>query len=517
MIVILDFGGQFVHLIARRIKDFGASARIVPYNTPASEIRKMKPDGIILSGGPAAITGKNAIHPDMKIFEIGVPMLGICYGEQMIAHHYGGKLASRGDQRQYGKEMMKIDGSGMGKGGSDLFSGLAKEEQVWMSHGDAVTELPKGFVVTGSTEKCPIAAFESRSKKAYGFQFHPEVAHTTHGSDMYANFVFNVCGAKKDYSLKGLDQLLMSEIQREAKGAGVLIAVSGGVDSLVTAALIHKAVPEQLYSVFIDTGLMRKGEVEETEIFFKQMGFRHFEMIDASEIFLGKLKGVIDPEQKRKIIGHTFIEVFEKKALELGKKARIGYLAQGTIYPDRIESAQASKAADKIKSHHNLTLPEKMNLKLIEPLKDLYKDEVRQLGEMLGLPHARVWRQPFPGPGLAIRIVGEVTPENVRIVREADFIFREEIAKAGLDKKIWQYFAALLPIRTVGVMADERTYEYIITLRAVTSKDGMTADWAKIPHNVLEKISTRISNDVRGVNRVVYDVSQKPPATIEYE
>ncbi|MEK6954915.1 MAG: glutamine-hydrolyzing GMP synthase [Candidatus Micrarchaeota archaeon] len=511
MIVILDFGGQFVHLIARRIKDFGASARILPYATPAAEIKKLKPVGIILSGGPAAITGKNAIHPDYKIFELGVPILGICYGEQMIAHHFGGKLAFRGDQRQYGKEMMKTSKH------SELFKGMKTDEQVWMSHGDAVTQLPAGFEITGSTEKCPIAAFENRARKLYGLQFHPEVAHTLNGSKMYENFVYNVCGARKDYSLKGLDQLLISEIQKDAKGAGVLIAVSGGVDSLVTAALIHKAVPEQLYSVFIDTGLMRKGEVEETEKFFKQMGFRHFEMINASAIFLGKLKGVIDPEQKRKIIGHTFIEVFEKKARELGKKAAIGYLAQGTIYPDRIESAQASKAADKIKSHHNLTLPEKMNLKLIEPLKELYKDEVRALGELVGLPKLRVWRQPFPGPGLAIRIVGEVTPENVRIVREADFIFRDEIAKAGLEDKIWQYFAALLPIKTVGVMADERTYEYIITLRAVTSKDGMTADWAKIPYDVLEKISSRISNDVRGVNRVVYDVSQKPPATIEYE
>ncbi|MFH1751048.1 MAG: glutamine-hydrolyzing GMP synthase [Candidatus Micrarchaeota archaeon] len=511
MIIVLDFGGQFAHLIARRIKDLGAQAHILPYNAKIEEIMKFKPVGIILSGGPAAITGKNAIFPDMRIFDLKLPMLGICYGEQLIATRYGGKLAGRGEQRQYGKEMMKVAKN------SELFKGQLAQEQVWMSHGDAVTALPKGFEVIGSTEKCPVAAFEDRARKLYGLQFHPEVAHTTNGSKMIGNFVFGVCKARKDYSLTGMDSMLIEDIRRKAKSGGVLIAVSGGVDSLVTAALINRAVPNQLYSVFIDTGLMRKGEAEETEEYFKRMGFRHFEMIDASEIFLRKLKGVIDPEKKRKIIGHTFIEVFEKKALELGKKARIGFLAQGTIYPDRIESAQASKAADKIKSHHNLTLPEKMNLKLIEPLKDLYKDEVRGLGEMLGLPHARVWRQPFPGPGLAIRIVGEVSPENVRIVREADHIFRDEIAKAGLDSKIWQYFAALLPIKTVGVMADERTYEYIITLRAVTSKDGMTADWAKIPYEVLEKISSRISNDVTGVNRVVYDVSQKPPATIEYE
>jgi GMP synthase (glutamine-hydrolysing) len=511
MIIVLDFGSQSAHLIPRRIKDLGADAELMPFNAPIEEIRKRNPIGIILSGGPAAISGSSAIYPDMRIFDLKIPMLGICYGEELIAIQYKGKLAGRGDQRQYGKEMMKIDGK------SELFKGLDKDEQVWMSHGDAVTNLPKGFLISGATSKCPIAAFENNNLKRYGFMFHPEVVHTKNGSKMLSNFVFNICKAKKDYSLKGLDKKLIAQVQKQAGNGGVLIAVSGGVDSLVTAALIHKAVPEQLHSVFIDTGLMRKGEVKETEIFFNQMGFRHFELIDASEIFLSKLKGVTDPEQKRKIIGHTFIEVFEKKAKELGKKANIKFLAQGTIYPDRIESAQASDAADKIKSHHNLTLPEKMNFKLIEPLRDLYKDEVRALGEMLGLPHARVWRQPFPGPGLAIRILGEITPERVKIVQEADAIFREEIAKAGLEEKIWQYFAALLPIKTVGVMADERTYEYIITLRAVTSRDAMSADWAKIPFDVLEKISTKISNNVRGVNRVVYDISQKPPATIEYE
>ncbi len=511
MIIVLDFGGQFAHLITRRIKDLGGRAEILPYNTPVEKIKKHSPLGLILSGGPAAITGKNAIFPDMKIFGLEVPMLGICYGEELIALHYGGKLAQRGDQRQYGKDLMKTDNK------SSLFKGMTKEEQVWMSHGDAVEKLPEGFEVTGTTDKCPIAAFENQTKKLFGLQFHPEVVHTKNGSKMISNFVFNICKAKKDYSLKGLDAKLIEEVKHDAKSGNILIAVSGGVDSLVTAALIHRAVPEQLYSVFIDTGLMREGEVEETETFFKKMDFRHFEVIDASEIFLKKLKRITDPEQKRKIIGHTFIEVFEQKALELGKKANIRYLAQGTIYPDRIESAQASQAADKIKSHHNLTLPEKMHLKLIEPLKDLYKDEVRELGEMLGLPKKRVWRQPFPGPGLAIRILGEITPENVRIVREADAIFREEIMNAGLDEKIWQYFAALLPVKAVGVMGDERTYEYIITLRAVTSKDAMSADWARIPHTVLEKISTKIMNNVKGVNRVVYDISQKPPATIEYE
>ncbi len=512
MIIVLDFGGQSVHLIARRIKDLGANAQVLPYDAEFGEISKLEPKGIILSGGPAAISGANAIYPDMRIFDLKVPILGICYGEQLIATHFKGKLARRGEQNEYGKEMLQS------RKGSELFKGLSKEEQVWMSHGDAVTYLPKGFEVVGSTQKCQVAAFENNVRKLYGLQFHPEVAHTRNGSKMLFNFVFNICKSGKDYSLRGLDSKLIEEVQKNARGkGGVLIAVSGGVDSLVTAMLIHRALPDQLYSVFIDTGLMREGEVVETEQFFKQMGFRHFEVVDASGTFIGRLRGVADPEQKRKIIGHTFIDVFERKARELGSKANIKFLAQGTIYPDRIESAQASHIAEKIKSHHNLTLPEKMDLRLIEPLKDLYKDEVRRLGEMLGLPHKRVWRQPFPGPGLAIRILGEVTPERIEIVRKADAIFRDEIAKAGLDEKIWQYFAALLPVKAVGVMADERTYEYIIALRAVTSRDAMSADWAKIPSDVLERASTKISNDVRGVNRVVYDISQKPPATIEYE
>ncbi|MFH1106421.1 MAG: glutamine-hydrolyzing GMP synthase [Candidatus Micrarchaeota archaeon] len=511
MIIVLDFGGQYVHLIARRIKDLSASAEILRYDAGIAEIKALKPEGIILSGGPAAITAKDAIMPDMRIFDLKVPLLGICYGEQLIAMKYGAGLARRGEQRQYGKEDMAVSQ------GSDLFKGLEGPEQVWMSHGDAVSRLPKGFEATGSTGKCPVAAFEDRARKLYGMQFHPEVVHTKNGNRMLSNFVFGVCKAGKDYSLKGLDERLVEQVRATVGREGVLIAVSGGVDSLVTAALLNKAVPEQLYCVFIDTGLMRKGEVRETREFFRKAGFRHFEVVDASKLFLGRLKGVADPEQKRKAIGHAFIEAFEEKARELGKKAGIKFLAQGTIYPDRIESAQASQTAEKIKSHHNLTLPEKMRLKILEPLQELYKDEVRELGEMLGLPHARVWRQPFPGPGLAIRVLGEITEERLEIVRESDAIFREEIAKAGLDKKIWQYFAALLPIKTVGVMADQRTYDYIIALRAVTSRDGMTADWAKIPPDVLERISSRICNDVRGVNRVLYDVSQKPPSTIEYE
>ncbi|MBU1198095.1 glutamine-hydrolyzing GMP synthase [Candidatus Micrarchaeota archaeon] len=511
MIIVLDFGGQYAHLIARRIKDLGTQAAILPYHASVDEIRKHEPLGIVLSGAPAAITEKDAIRPDMKIMDFDMPILGICYGEQLMAQHYGGSLATRGAQREYGKEEMQV------KGKNGIFKGLKDQETVWMSHGDAVEKLPKGFTVTGSTRKCAVAAFENSEKKRYGLQFHPEVVHTKNGSKILENFVFRICGAAKDYSLKGLDEQLSIPIQKEVGKEGVLIAVSGGVDSLVTAALLHRAVPENLYCVLIDTGLMRKGEIEETSRYFQKQGFQHFEVVNAEKRFLERLQGILDPEKKREAIGHTFIEVFEEKARELGKKANIRFLAQGTIYPDRIESAQASGAAEKIKSHHNLTLPEKMHLKVIEPLKDLYKDEVRHLGEILGLPKERVWRQPFPGPGLAIRILGEVTPDRLSIVRETDYVYREEIRKAGLDKGVWQYFTALIPVKVVGVMADKRTYEYMIALRAVTSKDGMTADFARIPMDVLERISSRIVNDVKGVNRVLYDVSQKPPSTIEYE
>ena len=511
MIVVLDFGGQYVHLIARRVKDLGASAHILPYYAKFEEIKNLKPDGIILSGGPASISGKDAIYPDKRIFGLEVPIMGICYGEQLIAAHFGAKLATRGDQKEYGKETIDA------KQGTLLFKGLKGREQVWMSHGDAVTNLPKGFEVIGSTKKCPIAAFENNKLKLYGVQFHPEAMHTLNGSKMIENFVFGACKAKKDYSMKGLDKRLVEEVKQQVGNSGVIMAVSGGVDSMVTATLLNKAVPEHLYCLLIDTGLMRKYEVKETEELMKTLKFKHFEVVNSKDLFLGKLAGVTDPEEKRKIIGHTFIEEFERRARELSKGGHVKFLAQGTIYADRIESAQASDVAQKIKSHHNLTLPEKMHLKLVEPLKDLYKDEVRALGEMLGVPKERVWRHPFPGPGLAIRVLGEITEEKLEILRNADYVFTSELKKAGLYDKIWQAFAALIPVKTVGVSADLRTYDYMIALRAINSKDGMTADWAKIPYKVLEHISSKICNDVAGVNRVMYDVSQKPPATIEYE
>ncbi|MBI5224618.1 glutamine-hydrolyzing GMP synthase [Candidatus Micrarchaeota archaeon] len=511
MIIVLNFGSQFAHLIARRVRELGRYSQIVPFGMSASEIKKLNPRGIILSGGPGSVYEKDAQLPDPEIFKLGIPVLGICWGQQVMGHLLGGKVEP-GKVREYGKEIIQVvDASG-------IFEGLDEKEQVWFSHGDAVTKLPPGFHVTASTPNCKNAAMADEKRKFYCIQFHTEVGHTLKGMHILENFVNKICRSEKDWSMKDLKPALIAEMRAAtANGKGVLMAVSGGVDSMVTAVIMHKANPDNLYLVYVDNGLMRNGETEEINKLFQKMGFKHFEIIDAKADFLDKLKGVNDPEEKRRIIGHTFIEVFEKKALSLKKKSDIQFLAQGTIYPDRIESAQPSKAASKIKSHHNVTLPEKMHLKIIEPLKELYKDEVRELGEELGIPKERVWRHPFPGPGLAIRILGEVTEDRLRVLREADEIFITELKKEGQYDKIWQAFAALLPVKAVGVMGDSRTYENIISLRAVTSKDAMTADWAKIPYDTLERISTKIINNVRGANRVLYDISQKPPATIEYE
>ncbi|MBI2101916.1 glutamine-hydrolyzing GMP synthase [Candidatus Woesearchaeota archaeon] len=512
MILVLNFGGQYCHLIARRVRDFGVYAEILPCDVSLKEIGKLKPDGIILSGGPASVYEHNAPSMERKVLGLGIPVLGICYGLQLIGKFAGGEVLA-GKLKEFGSKTIYIKKNGK------LLKGLSKKEQVWMSHGDLVAKLPDDFDILASTDSCHIAAFENSGKRLYGIQFHAEVAHTPRGGEILRNFVFDICRAKRDWHIKSASKKLIREIKKEVGKNSVIMGVSGGVDSTVAATLLHRAVGNRLYCVFVDHGLIRKNEAEEVKNFFeKKLNFRHFYFVDASQIFLERLKGVAEPEEKRKIIGHTFIEVFESKVAELGKKHKnIKFLGQGTIYPDRIESAQPSKFASKIKSHHNVTLPEKMVLRIIEPLKEFYKDEVRKLGKELKVPDEILNRHPFPGPGLAIRILGEVIEERLSILRDADFIFIDELKKSGYYSKTWQAFAALLPVKAVGVMGDSRTYEYVISLRAVTSLDAMTADWARLPNELLEKISNRIINEIRGVNRVLYDISQKPPATIEYE
>ena len=511
MLLVINYGGQFCHLISRRVRDMNVYAEIVPYDVSVNEVKRLKPAGIILSGGPSSVYEKGAPISDKGILDLKIPVLGICYGQQLIGNQLGGKVVPN-KIKEYGKKVIKV------KNKEKLFNGLSDKETVWMSHGDAVEELPSGFATLASTDTCKNAAIGNLERSIYGVQFHPEVTHTPNGNKILRNFVFDICKAKKDYNIKDLSRILIKDIIKTVGKDKVIMGFSGGVDSTVAATLIHEAIGDKIHCVFIDHGLIRKGEAQEVKGFFQRYKFKNHYMVDASEIFLSKLKGVTDPEEKRKIIGHTFIEVFEKKVIELEKKyPDIKFLGQGTIYPDRIESAQPSKEACKIKSHHNLTLPENMKLKVIEPIKDLYKDGVRKLGRELGIPNEILMRHPFPGPGLAVRILGEVTPERVKVLQEADYIFISELKKNKLYDKVWQAFAALLPVKAVGVMGDARTYESIISLRAVTSIDAMTADWAKLPNSFLEKVSNRIINEVKGVNRVVYDISQKPPSTIEYE
>lgn len=510
MIIVLDFGGQYAHLIARRVRELGSYSEILPYNTSVSKISKLEPRGIILSGGPSSVYEKDAPIINKDILVLDIPILGICYGHQLLAELIGAKIIIS-KNKQYGR----VDLSILEKNG--IFCDLKSKESGWFSHSDKVSSLPKDFKIIASTKNCEIAAYRDNKNRIFGLQFHPEVMHTPPGYKILENFIYKICKEEKNWIIKNVHNKLISEIKKQVKDDLVLIGVSGGVDSLVAATLLHKVIEDKLYCIFIDTGLMRKNEVAEIENFFNNMHFKYFYIIDAQDKFLSNLKGVIDPEKKRKIIGHTFIRVFEKTAKNLEKGRRIKFLAQGTIYPDRIESAQASKNSSKIKSHHNITLPEKFTFQIIEPLEDLYKDEVRELGKILTLPQEVVLRHPFPGPGLAIRILGEVTKERLSILQEADFIYINELKKADLYNKIWQAFAALIPVKSVGVMGDKRTYEYIITLRAVTSKDGMTADWYKIPNSILEKISNNIINKVPEVNRVLFDISQKPPSTIEYE
>jgi GMP synthase (glutamine-hydrolysing) len=512
MILVLNFGAQYGHLIARRVRDFGVYSEVVPCDVSIQKIKRLNPAGIILSGGPTSVYEPNHPTMDRKILDLEIPILGICYGQQLIGK-FGGANVLGGKLKEYGKRILNVKKQGK------LLKGLFKREQIWMSHGDLVENLPKDFDILASTDSCRVASFENNNKKLYGIQFHAEVVHTLKGNQILKNFVFGICKAKKDWHIKDISKKLIQELKKEVGKNSVIMGVSGGVDSTVAAALLHKAIGERIYCVFIDHGLIRKGEAEEVRAFFeKKSKFKHFHFVDASKIFLKRLKGVTDPEQKRKIIGHTFIDVFEDKVAELEKKhPAIKFLGQGTIYPDRIESAQPSKHASKIKSHHNLTLPEKMKLKVVEPLKEFYKDEVRKLGKELKISDEILKRHPFPGPGLAIRVLGEITDEKLRILREADYIFIQELKKSKFYDKTWQALAALLPVKSVGVMGDNRTYEYIITLRAVTSIDAMTADWAKLPNELLERISNRIINEVSGVNRVLYDVTQKPPGTIEYE
>lgn len=505
-IIVLDFGSQYNQLITRRIREFGVYSELHPHTVTAEEIKAMNPKGIILSGGPNSVYAENAFHCDHEIFNLGIPVLGICYGMQLMTHIFGG-VVEKTNHREYGKASVKITND------SPLYHSIPNEHIVWMSHGDLVSKTPEGFIIDSTSPSCPIAGMSDTKRKLYGVQFHPEVRHSEYGNDLLKNFVSEICDCKEKWTMENFIEIETEKIRQLVGDKRVLCALSGGVDSSVVAVLIHKAIGDQLTCIFVDHGLLRKGEAEGVMKTFSEGFNMNVIKVDAKDRFMSKLKGVSDPEQKRKIIGNEFIYVFDDEATKL---KGIDFLAQGTLYTDIIESGTLT--AQTIKSHHNVGgLPKDMQFTLIEPLNTLFKDEVRVLGAELGIQEDIVWRQPFPGPGLGIRILGEVTEEKLEIVRESDAILREEIKNAGLDRDIWQYFTVLPDIRSVGVMGDARTYDYTIGIRAVTSIDGMTSDWARIPWEVLEKISTRIVNEVDHINRVVYDITSKPPATIEWE
>jgi len=509
VILIIDFGSQYNQLIARRVREHHVYCQIEPPDISIASIRALNPEGIILSGGPASIYSKGSPRVDSAILGLGIPVLGICYGLHYMIDSLGGKVIGS-NKREYGFAELLV------KKQKGMFTGVNKKTQCWMSHGDSIGALPAGFVITASTANTPVAAAEDVKSNFYALQFHPEVVHTKEGKKMLANFLFEICHCKKSWSMKSFVAHTVEEIRQQVGTEKVILGLSGGVDSSVAAVLLHKAIGKQLTCVFVDNGVLRDGEAKRVIEMFKKNLQINLRFARSGKLFLKKLKGVTDPEKKRKIIGRTFIEVFDKEARKI---KNVKFLAQGTLYPDLIESRSAFGGPSAvIKSHHNVGgLPKKMNLKLVEPLKHLFKDEVRLLGKELGLADGVVWRQPFPGPGLAIRIIGEVTAQRLSVLRKADTILIEEIRANKLYYKLWQSFAVLLPLKSVGIMGDQRTYENILAIRAVTSDDAMTADWAQLPHDILARISNRIINEVRGVNRVVYDISSKPPSTIEWE
>ncbi|MGH7941105.1 MAG: glutamine-hydrolyzing GMP synthase [Limisphaerales bacterium] len=519
-IIILDFGSQYTQVIARRIRECNVYSQILAFDVPAREIARLKPSGLILSGGPSSVYAKNAPLPDAGIFSLGIPVLGICYGVQLLAQFLGGKV-EKGFRREYGKGALRVRDASC-----PLFLKLPKAFQVWNSHGDKLTRLPRGFKSVAVTENSEYAVIENRERKFFGLQFHPEVAHTPLGRQIISNFAHRICGCGRSWTMRGYADQAVETIREQVGTDNVILGLSGGVDSSVAAALLHKAIGDQLTCIFVNNGLLRAREAETVQNVFGKYFQIRLKYVDASKRFMAKLRGVADPERKRKIIGREFISVFSDTVADLKRRKESAahgrpfkFLAQGTLYPDVIESVPiAGNPAALIKSHHNVGgLPKKMKFELVEPLKCLFKDEVRELGLELGLPREVVFRQPFPGPGLAVRILGEVTPARCEILRNADAIVVEEMKASGLYYKIWQSFAVLLPVRSVGVMGDERTYDDTVAVRAVESQDGMTADWVKLPYELLERLANRIVNEVRGVNRCVYDITSKPPGTIEWE